>query len=253
MSGCSDDTSTAASVNADGTTNSGSLGPSTQTGIVTHRDFQILYDPVPPEIFDDELRYTQTSVTISIHADDVNDLVVNGRTVNFRTEWGTFTGDSKDSCVLENGRCEVTWLPGHQSTAPADCLVSFTAWTVGEEKFADLNDNGKFDIGETFSDLEEPFLDINENGVYDAVCNTDLVCEAIDIVNFTRDTPDTTNGMHDPADGLYNGSLCANVSGNVNCSSSATSTMIHTRDILLIQEPYDHDDDAATPDTTICN
>ncbi|MBT3204681.1 MAG: hypothetical protein HOM14_21505 [Gammaproteobacteria bacterium] len=254
MSGCSDDTSTAASVNADGTTNTGSLGPSTQTGIVTHRDFQILYDDAAPEIIDGDGAYTQLPIILTIRADDINDLIVSGRTVNFATEWGTFIGDTKDSCVLEDGFCNVTWIPGDSAFVPANCFVSFTAWTVGEEKFADFNDNGKFDVGESYTDLEEPFLDINENGVYDNPgCNDDEVCEAIDIVNFTRDTPDTTNGMHDPADGLYNGTLCANVSGNAECNSSATSTMIHTRDSLPVRAPTDHDDDPATPDVRDCS
>ncbi len=256
LSGCSDDTSTAASVNGS-SSSSGSLGPSTQTGIITHRDFHILYDNPIPEIFDDEGAYVQTTIVISVHADDINDLNVSGQVINFATEWGKWSGESGDSCVLVDGSCSVSWTSGDPGFAPADCQVSFTAWANGEERFSDENDSGFFDVGEDFSDaydLEEPFLDINENGIYDDPgCNTDGICEMIDIVNFTGDTPGTTNGIHDPDDGFYNGSLCADVGANPLCTSSATSTMIHTRSVLTIQLPFDHDDDDTTAEVNICN
>ena len=212
-----------------------SIGPSTPTGIITHRDFIILYDDADPQIFDNLGAYTQKPIVVSIHADDIFDLPVSNAVVNFATEWGTFT--TSDSCVLSNGTCSVTWIPGNPAVtnAPGDCLVGFTAWAVGEEQFADVNANNLFDLGEPFIDLEEPYLDLAGNGVFDLVCNPDFVCETIDIVNFDGTTPGTGNGVHDIADGFYNGSLCASVATNPFCSATATSTVIHTRSELRIK------------------
>lgn len=241
LAACSQDD--AASLTSGGSS-SNNLADSIPTGIVTHRDFQILFDDPAPEIFDQDGAYTQKEITVSISADDVNDLIVSGQTVKFRTEWGSFK-DEKDACTLENGSCFVTWIPGGasnpvtgQTPPPADCLVAFTAWTVGEEKFADVNDNGRFDSGEVFIDLEEPYLDINSNAQYDAACNVDLVCEMID----TND-----NGLHDGGDGLYNGSLCDSYSTNPNCDAGRKSTMIHARTDLLIKNPDSDGNPPACP------
>ena len=239
VSGCSQDDAPGATAGGGANNN---LGDSTPTGIVTHRDFQILFDPGNPEIYDADGSYTQKEVKIVISADDVHDLIVSGQIVKFRTEWGSFK-DEKDACTLENGECYVTWIPGGtsnpltgQTPPPGDCLVAFTAWTVGEEKFADINDNGRFDVGESFVDLEEPYLDINSNGQYDSACNVDLVCETIDIVGFPGSGTSGANGVHDLGDGIYNGSLCDSYAGNPQCDSSAKSTMIHTRNDLLIKK-----------------
>ncbi|MBC8211871.1 MAG: hypothetical protein H8E21_12485 [Gammaproteobacteria bacterium] len=246
LTGCSDDETSASSTNGNvsGTSNSVGLGPSVPTGIVSHRDFRIGFDPGIALVFDSQGNFSGGDpVSIVIRADDIKDLVVDGQTVNIRTEWGTFT-DDKDSCVLQNGTCFVTWLPGSSQTAPsalipspaesAECRVAFTAWTRGEEKFSDANGNGVLDVGEVFTDLPEPYLDINETGLYSnfngyvsgwdapGYCNSDRVCEMID-----------TNGnrLHDEPDGKYNGTLCA--SGNPDCSTN-TSTLIWTTHYLLI-------------------
>lgn len=210
------------------------IGPSVPTGIITHRDFVVLYSDQDPQIFDMMGVYTQKTVTISIHADDIFDLPVSNATVNFATEWGTFT--DSDSCVLSNGSCTVDWIPGDPATAPFDCLVSFTAFAVGEEQFADSNGNDLFDLLELFEDLEEPYLDLAGNGVFDAICNADGVCETIDIVNFDGTTPGFGSNDHDPADGFYNGSLCADVAGNPACNT-VTSTVIHARSELRVRSP----------------
>jgi hypothetical protein len=248
LAGCSDDES------SDGKGSAGaSLGPTVPTGIITHRNFVILYDNPTPEIIDVDRFFTRKSVVLSIYADDIHDLLVNGQQINLATEWGTLT--DSDSCLLENGFCTVTWEPGNSFFAPADYQVSFTAWTEGEESFSDENGNGKFDVREAFTDdLEEPFIDIDGNGVYDAPgCNNDGVCEAIDIVNFDRTSPGSGNGIHDAADSIYNGTLCADVNANPFCQSGATSAIIHTRSRLRIREPFDHDDDPDTDDILICS
>lgn len=237
LSACGDSRGTASgsvfgSAGSSGSGSGTTIGPSVPTGIITHRDFVVLYSNNDPEIFDMDGAYTQKTVTISIHADDIFDLPVSNATVNFATEWGTFT--DSDSCVLSNGSCTVDWIPGDPATVPTDCLVSFTAFAVGEEQFADANGNDLFDLLEAFVDLEEPYLDLAGNGVFNAICNADLVCEIIDIVNFDGTTPGAGNNVHDIADGFYNGSLCADVAGNPACNT-VTSTVIHARSELRVK------------------
>ncbi len=50
---------------------------------------------------------------------------------------------------------------------PRDGLVTFIAYTQGEEGFIDLNANGQYDLGEPFFDQGEPFIDANDNDVWD--------------------------------------------------------------------------------------
>lgn len=51
---------------------------------------------------------------------------------------------------------------------PRDGLVTVVAYTNGEEQFTDLNNNGRYDVGEPFVDLGEPYVDVNDNGKWDA-------------------------------------------------------------------------------------
>lgn len=230
LSACGDSRGTASgsvfgSAGSSGSGSGTTIGPSVPTGIITHRDFVVLYSDQDPQIFDMTGNYIQKTVTISIHADDIFDLPVSNATVNFATEWGTFT--DSDACVLSNGSCTVDWIPGDPATAPFDCLVSFTAFAVGEEQFADLNGNDLFDLVEGFLDLEEPYLDLDGDVVFNAICNADGVCETIDL---------NGNNVHDIADGFYNGSLCADVAGNPECNT-VTSTVIHARSELAVKTP----------------
>lgn len=50
---------------------------------------------------------------------------------------------------------------------PRDNLVAMVAVTTGEEAFDDVNNNGRYDTGEPFTDLTEPFVDSNDNGTWD--------------------------------------------------------------------------------------
>lgn len=236
LSGCSEDEDSATATAGSGSSD-GNLGASTPTGRITADGFYILYNPAVPAVFDDDLSFQQQEVTVTVFADDVNDLLVtSGQTVNFRTEWGSFIGTNRDSCVIENGECSVTWRSGDPGTAPQDCRVALTAWTSGEEAFFDANDNGQFDQSETLIDLEEPFLSINTNvnDSWDAALSTfEGVGELIDIDGFDGSTG--RNGTHDSGDNLYTGTLCA--SGNTRCSGR-TSMIIHYRSELLIQDPF---------------
>ncbi len=238
ISGCSDSTESATSVNGE-SNNSGSLGDSTPTGKINQAGFYMLFDPAVPEAFDSTLSFQQQEVTVTVFAEDVNDLTeLNGQVVNFKTEWGGWL-DERDSCVLANGQCSVVWRTGSPATAPSDCRVAITTWADGEESFFDANDNGLFDAGETLADMEEPFLDINGNGIFDVAAVTpELIGELIDIKDF--DGSSGNNYAHDAGDGKYTGSLCA--SGNAQCSGRSTM-IIHYRTNLLIQQPFTDTDD----------
>jgi uncharacterized GH25 family protein len=99
--------------------------------------------------------------------------------------------------------------------------VSFLVTAKGQETFVDKpgtnNRNGRFDEGEYHSafDLPEAFLDINDNGSFDA--KTCLEGDADDPCapansdgghnEIFRDI--NNNGIHDAADGIYNGLLCS--------------------------------------------
>jgi len=50
---------------------------------------------------------------------------------------------------------------------PRDGYISVLVSTTGEEHFVDLNANGVYDAGETFTDLSEPFIDSDDNGAHD--------------------------------------------------------------------------------------
>ncbi|MFZ5471990.1 MAG: hypothetical protein ACOZIN_21385 [Myxococcota bacterium] len=56
--------------------------------------------------------------------------------------------------------------PG-RSLNSRDNLVSMIAITTGEEAFDDINNNGRYDNGEPYTDLTEPFVDDNDNGTWD--------------------------------------------------------------------------------------
>ncbi len=56
---------------------------------------------------------------------------------------------------------------GPRIANPRDGYVTVIAWVKGEEGFVDLNQNGKYDVGEPFVDLGEPYVDANDNGKWD--------------------------------------------------------------------------------------
>jgi hypothetical protein len=57
---------------------------------------------------------------------------------------------------------------GMRTANPRDGMVTVIAYVPGEEGFADVNRNGKYDDGEPFVDMGEPFVDANDNGVRDS-------------------------------------------------------------------------------------
>ena len=265
VSGCSqDDAPGATAGGAAGGSESSSgegntIGNSVQTGKIAADGFYFLFEDNDHNVFDDKGNYTQKEVSITVYADDINDLeLVNGWTVSFKTEWGTFLND-KDSCVLEGGSCSVTWRSGSPATAPGSCYVAFTAWAKGEEYFEDANDNGLFDSNELYIDVEEPFLNIDESfgpGVVPGtivqtftpnVLTAELLTELIDVRDFNGRSG--LDEAHDPGNELYDGSFCAPDNGS-RCSGMNTVTVSYNAS-LRIQDPFtDSDDIDGDGDTT---
>lgn len=98
------------------------------------------------------------------------------------------------SCTTTDGACSVTWRS--QGSAPANGRVTVLATAIGEESYTDVNANGVFDSGDSFTDIPEAFRDDNENGTYDGAATDGF------FLDFDQD------GAYDAADGLFNGLLC---------------------------------------------
>jgi hypothetical protein len=134
--------------------------------------------------------------------------VPNGTVVNFRTSGSQVnatcrTGEvspCQPSTPHVQGECCVlltsaepkpyTGQPGAQPAGAGRVVV--LAYALGEESFVDANSNGRFDIGETWTDMPEPYLDVNESGAKDPLepyIDTNL------------------NGSYSNADGIFNGIL----------------------------------------------
>ena len=163
------------------------------------------------------LRYNNVEVPVIFQAaDHFNNFVPDGTVVYFTTELGSID----DSCVLEDGVCEVLWKSGNPRQSYCDqhspgCisyLSTILAFLVGEESFVDFNGNGVFDEGDTYTDTSEPFRDDNDNAIH----------------NTWEPWWDfNNNGQWDGVNFIYNGSLC---------SESAEAASLCSTDLIYAQE-----------------
>ena len=211
--GCSDE---------DVLTTSGST--TTNVGVVSQKNFNVVASDLTPAVYDPVANtFTQSEVTITATIGDrKNQALSDAHTVFFVTEWGVI----EPSCVTKAGTCSVKWQTSSFTFFPANDTGGFAAgspgnsiigYTAGEEGFTDLNDNNSYDDPDgTFADFPEPFISINNTGVY-----TLGVDPIIDTVNGN----DTTgaNGVHDIADGFFNGPGCTHTT---NCSTVARSAIV---------------------------
>ena len=120
-----------------------------------------------PEAF----RFNGRTVNVTAFATDrFNHKVPDGSNVFFYTEYGQIDA----SCQVDDGECSVTWKSVNQTPAPADQRVTILATMVGEERFTDLNGDGRFDLGDeaafwaSTNELGEAFVDNDELGTHDA-------------------------------------------------------------------------------------
>ncbi len=153
--------------------------------------------------------------------------VPNGTVVNFRTSGSQVnatcrTGEVSpcqpgtphvqgECCILLTSAAPRPYLgqPGAQPAGAGRVVV--LAYALGEESFVDVNSNGRFDIGEPWTDMPEPFLDVNEDSSK----------------NPLEPYIDTNiDGLYSPADGIFNGILRA--------PSISGATQIHVRQSIRV-------------------
>ncbi len=199
---------------------------SINTGLPEQRSITIAANILNPEADD----YNgEKSVISAWLADNFNNPVPDGTTVNFTTEGGQI----QPSCVTVNGSCNVTWtsaeprVPNHR--------ITILATALGHETFFDTNGNNTFDdadgsaitdralssgftrhIAETsgFLDMSEAWRDDNENLDYDS---------GETFIDYDNDKEFT------PEDSLFNGPQCQ----GANCAAE-DKRAIHVRKSLVL-------------------
>jgi len=228
------------------------------TGIPDQDSFTIAADILNAEAWD----IAGTEVQITARLADAFNNPPPPTVVYFTTEGGSIGNSSADKqCTTDDsGACSVTWRsssprPEGHILGDANNLThvpetvntmgqryggrsTILATVVGEESFADLNGNGRFDVCEVAAfkggvgkpcnadgsidltgaditytgndvgghpyDLPEAYSDYNEDGIFNpSQGNGELGGELEEPSDFNRD------GLYDGKDGLYNGVLCA--------------------------------------------
>lgn len=184
--------------------------------------------------------YDGVTVPVTIYAaDHFSNPVPDGTAVTFWSELGSI----EPSCTTVNGTCSVNWRSqdprgNADARAPAATALStndrlnrstIVAYAVGEESFVDANGNGRYDVGETYTDLAEVVKDSNDNGMRDtpAQAGTTFAAQFKDeeFVDFDRDL------AFDAANGRFDGVLCATGTSSTACSGDAT---VNVRDSVLL-------------------
>jgi hypothetical protein len=181
--------------------------------------------------------YDGVKATVTAHvADRFNNPVPDGTTIYFTTEGGSI----ESSCQTADGVCSVEWTsqdprPTGQTTDgtdpngttlsfqgnPMDGRATVTASVVGEESFTDLDADGRYTDGDTFTDITETYQDYDEDGVRDS--------------GFEPYSDFNGNETFDSPDGLYSGVLCEHSS---NCASTETKKIFEHQVIIMGSESY---------------
>jgi len=177
---------------------------SINTGLPEQRSLTIAANPLNPEA---DINGSTSEISVWL-ADNFNNPVPDGTTVNFTTEGGVI----QPSCSTTGGQCSVTWT----SALPRvdNHRITILATAVGHETFFDTNGNNTFDnadgsaiVNETvssglgrhnaepsgFIDMSEAWRDDNENDIYDS---------GETFLDFNNDQSFTSE------DNLFNGPQC---------------------------------------------
>ena len=164
------------------------------TGIPDMDSMTLAIEMLNPEAFN----RVGVDLNVSVFmADLFNNPVPDGTAVAFTTEGGTIGG----ACTTVSGSCGVTWSSSNPQ--PSDGLVTILASALGHESFNDVNGNGRFDDGDSFTDISEAFRDDDFDAVHDAL-------EPFLDLN--------GDGLFDTGDSLYNGPLCEH---STDCSTDS--------------------------------
>ena len=207
---------------------------SINTGLPEQSSMTISTSVLNPEAFD--INGVTTQVTAQL-ADNFNNPVPDGTTVNFTTEGGNIGG----SCATLNGACSVTWTSSNPK--PSNHRVTILATASGHETFFESNGNNIFDdedgtaisdscvadedpicVSSGFSrvtpkssgfvDMSEAWRDDNEDGAYSS---------GEKFIDFNND------GEFSKADGLFNGPQCEGA-----LCASEDANKIHVRKALVM-------------------
>ncbi|REL34572.1 Ig-like domain-containing protein [Thalassotalea euphylliae] len=178
---------------------------SVNTGLPEQRSVTLSTDISNPEAGD--ISGVEAQITARL-ADNFNNPVPDGTTVNFTTEGGAI----EPSCITTNGACSVTWTSAEPRVP--DHRITILATALGHETFFDTNGNNTFDdndgtaiVNSTvssgrgrqvaqasgFVDMSEAWRDDDEDNQYDA---------GEVFLDFNNDNSFTTQ------DGLFNGPQC---------------------------------------------
>lgn len=200
------------------------------SGVISARNFSLTATNWAPTVVNLSTgEASSQDVTITANIGDRNNLwLTDTHVIFFRTEWGLL--NSKCSTTDGTGTCEVTWSSRENPQLTGDVTdgeVTVVAYTLGEERFEDLNGNGTFDDGETFTDQPEPYIDVNSSGTYDT---DDIIIDRPNALD-----PTGNNEMHDPGDGLFNGAGCTH---SVLCSPRTTSWIFTYGDLSIFSEGF---------------
>ncbi|MDW5415939.1 hypothetical protein R6242_05060 [Iodobacter sp. CM08] len=128
------------------------------TGLPHQNGFSLAADILNPEFFS----YDGNSITLTARASDrFGNPVPDGSAVSFMTEGGI--GTITPRCAMASGACKVTLSSsGDRRKLVGAGRMTVLAHMLGEESFNDLNGNGVFDLGESWTDQGEAFLNANE-------------------------------------------------------------------------------------------
>jgi hypothetical protein len=169
----------------------------------------------------------ETSVISAWLADNFNNPVPDGTTVNFTTEGGVI----EPTCSTINGHCSVTWTSAEPRLPDNRATILITA--IGHESFFDTNGNNTFDEADGdaiidnevdsgaarryaessgFIDMSEAWRDDNENNNYD---DGEIFLDYDESESFSA------------ADGDFNGPQCQG-------DKCATAQAIHVRKSLVL-------------------
>ncbi|REL25817.1 Ig-like protein, group 1 [Thalassotalea euphylliae] len=178
---------------------------SVNTGLPEQRSLTLSTDIRNPEA--NNISGVEARITARL-ADNFNNPVPDGTTVNFTTEGGTI----QPSCTTTNGACSVTWTSSEPRVP--DHRITILATALGHETFFDTNGNNTFDENDGtaivnaavasgfgrqvaqasgFVDMSEAWRDDDEDNRYDA---------GEVFLDFNNDNSFTSQ------DGLFNGPQC---------------------------------------------
>lgn len=151
---------------------------SVNTGLPDQNSFSLAADDLNPEA--NSINGQEVNITAYL-ADSFNNPVPDGTAVSFTTEGGQI----QPSCTTVNGSCSVLWtssdprVDDHRITILATAIGHETLYDSNGNNVYDDADGGALDLGEDsgfdiptstqtgFSDIAEAWRDDNENGVFD--------------------------------------------------------------------------------------